>query len=134
MKPPMPLATTSAIVSAWLHIRRRSRSSLRSRAFMAGSPGELRRLDLALVALDALDAAVAERHDAIRHAGDRGVVRDDDRRRADLFVDARDDLEHELAGLVVERAGRLVAQQHVGALDDCARDRHALLLAARQLR
>ena len=34
----------------------------------------------------------------------------------------------------VERAGRLVAQQHVGPLGDGARDRHALLLAARELR
>ena len=38
MKPPMPLATTSAIVSAWLHIRRRSRSSLRSSAFTSSTP------------------------------------------------------------------------------------------------
>ena len=29
--PPMPLATTSAIVSAWLHIRRRSRRSAKAR-------------------------------------------------------------------------------------------------------
>ena len=42
--------------------------------------------------------------------------------------------EHDLAGLVVERAGRLVAQQHVGRLDDGAGDRDALLLAAGKLR
>ena len=34
----------------------------------------------------------------------------------------------------VERPGRLVAQQHVGPLGDRPRDRHALLLAAGQLR
>ena len=34
----------------------------------------------------------------------------------------------------VERAGRLVAEQHVGPLGDGARDRHALLLAAGELR
>ena len=38
------------------------------------------------------------------------------------------------AGLDVERAGRLVAQQHVGPLGDRARDGDALLLAAGQLR
>ena len=43
-------------------------------------------------------------------------------------------LEHDDAGRDVERAGRLVAQQHVGPLGDRARDRHALLLAARELR
>ncbi len=37
-------------------------------------------------------------------------------------------------GLGVERAGRLVAQEHVGPLGDGPRDRHALLLAARELR
>ena len=49
-------------------------------------------------------------------------------------VDALDGLEHQHAGLAVERAGRLVAEQQVGALGDRARDRHALLLAARELR
>jgi hypothetical protein len=48
--------------------------------------------------------------------------------------DAGDHLQHHLAGLVVECAGGLVAQQHIGALDDGAGNRHALLLAARQLR
>ena len=42
-------------------------------------------------------------------------------------------LEHDDAGRDVERAGRLVAEQHVGPLGDGARDRHALLLAAREL-
>ena len=38
-----------------------------------------------------------------------------------------------LAALGVEVAGGLVGQQHRGLGDDGARDRHALLLAARQL-
>ena len=63
-----------------------------------------------------------------------GVVRDHRRRGAELAVDALEHLEHELAGLEVERAGRLVAEQHVGPLGDRARDRDALLLAARELR
>ena len=42
-------------------------------------------------------------------------------------------LEHQDAGVAVERAGGLVAQQHVRALGDGARDGDALLLAAREL-
>ena len=52
---------------------------------------------------------------------------------AELAVDPRQRLEHADAGAAVERAGRLVAQQHVGALGDGARDGDALLLAAGQL-
>ena len=50
MKPPMPLATTSAIVSAWLHSARRSRSSLRFRAFIVRSPAQLGGRELVRVA------------------------------------------------------------------------------------
>ena len=45
-----------------------------------------------------------------------------------------DRLEHEDAGLAVERAGRLVAQQDRGSLGDGARNGDALLLAAGELR
>jgi len=34
----------------------------------------------------------------------------------------------------VEIAGRLVGEQQIGRVDQCAGDRHALLLAPRQLR
>jgi hypothetical protein len=57
-------------------------------------------------------------------------VGDHDGGGAQLEVDPRDDLQHQLAGGVVEGAGRLVAQQQLGPLDDGAGDRHALLLAA----
>ena len=49
-------------------------------------------------------------------------------------IDPRDRGQHDLAGLVIERAGRLVAQQHIGRFDDGAGDRDALLLAAGKLR
>ena len=45
-----------------------------------------------------------------------------------------DHLEHAHAGAEVERAGGLVAQQDVRPLGDGARDGHALLLAAGELR
>ena len=59
-------------------------------------------------------------------------MRDHHRGGAELGVDLRDHFQHQLAGLVVERAGRLVAQQGVGTLDDGAGDGDALLLAARK--
>ena len=40
---------------------------------------------------------------------------------------------HVAAQLEVERAERLVEQQHLGPVDDGARERDALLLAAREL-
>ncbi len=39
-----------------------------------------------------------------------------------------------LGGVQVEISGRLVGQQDAGRIGDCARNRHALLLAAGQLR
>ena len=86
------------------------------------------------VALLGDDAAVRKMEHALGHGGDRRVVRDDGRRRAELLVHARDRLEHELTGLVVERAGRLIAEEHVGPLGHGSGDRHALLLPARELR
>ena len=80
------------------------------------------------------DPAAHHADDPIGHSGDRSVVGDDRRRRVQLPVDALQDLEHQLAGLVVERTGRLVAEQDVRPFRDGARDRDALLLAARQLR
>ncbi len=70
---------------------------------------------------------------AVGHAGDGGVVRDDDGGGAQVLIDAGDRLQHHLAGRIVECAGRLVAQQDLGLLHDRARDRHPLLLAAGQL-
>ena len=85
------------------------------------------------VRFHAQDAPVAQLDDAVGYAGDGRIVRDDDGRRAQLGVDALDHVEHQLAGGVVQRPGRFVAQQHVGALDDGARNGHPLLLAAGEL-
>jgi hypothetical protein len=49
-------------------------------------------------------------------------------------VGSRDGCQHNLAGFVVQRPGRLVAQQHVGRFDDGAGNRNTLLLASGQLR
>ena len=53
---------------------------------------------------------------------------------AELAIDALDRLQHDDAGLHVERAGRLVAEEHLGPLGDGAGDGDALLLAAGKLR
>ena len=72
--------------------------------------------------------AVGQRHRLLL------VVGDVDEGRADLAVDLRQlDLEA-LAQLEVERAERLVEQQHRRPLDERARHRHALPLAAGELR
>ena len=61
------------------------------------------------------------------------VVRDEDEGAADLLVDAAQLLLHRLPELQVERRERLVEQQHLRPHDERARQRHALLLAARKL-
>jgi len=58
-------------------------------------------------------------------------VRDDDQRQA-VFVERAKQLDDLRAGLGVEVAGRLVAQEQLGRVIESARDRHALLLPARQ--
>ena len=81
----------------------------------------------------AFDAPVAHRQDARAAFGQRGIVRDDDERRA-VGVDAIEQRGDLLAGCAIELAGRLVGQQQARSVGQRARDRHALHLAARQLR
>ena len=60
-------------------------------------------------------------------------MRDVDERDADLVLDALQLELHLLAQLQVERAERLVEQQHARMVDERPRERDALLLAAREL-
>ena len=62
------------------------------------------------------------------------VVGDDDERDADLALDRLQLDLHLLAQLEVEGAERFVEQQHPRPSDECAGQRDALTLAARQLR
>ena len=78
------------------------------------------------------DLAVADLDDALGMAGHVHVVRDQDDGVAggiQLFQDAQ----HFLAGVRVQRAGRLVGQDDLAAVHQRPRDADALLLAARQL-
>ncbi len=60
------------------------------------------------------------------------VVRDEEKRRADVAVDQRQLHLQPLAKLQVEGAKRLIEQQHTWLVDQCTSDRHALRLTARQ--
>ena len=79
------------------------------------------------------DHAVAHVDDAVRGAGEILVVRHDDDRRA-VAIHLREQLDHLGAGLRVELARGLVGEQELRRVGQRARDRDALLLAARQLR
>ena len=62
------------------------------------------------------------------------VVRDDDEGEAELLLQAHQLEARALAQLAVERRQRLVEQQELGPLGQRAGQRHALALAARELR
>ena len=83
---------------------------------------------------DLLDAPVAEHGHSVAH-GERLllVVGHVDERDADLALDRAQLLLHLLAQLQVERAQRLVEEQHAGTVHERARERDALALAAREL-
>ncbi len=86
-------------------------------------------------AADLLDPAMVHDHDLV---GDLHrlllVVRDEDRRHVHLVVQPPQPRAQLLAHARVERAERLVEQQHLGLDRERARERHALPLAARELR
>ena len=77
-------------------------------------------------------APVADLDHAMRVRGDFLRVRDDDDGVA-LARQLVQQRQHFDAALAVERAGRLVGEDDLAAVHQRARDRHALLLAAREL-
>ena len=68
-----------------------------------------------------------------RAIGGVRIVRDHDDRLAVIAIERLQQIEDLVAGLAIEIAGRLVAEQQRRVGDDGARDADALLLAARQL-
>ena len=81
----------------------------------------------------ALDQPVAKMHHGAREARHLGLVRDHQHGDSAIAVEPRQQFHDLERAFGVEIAGRLVGEQHVGVGDDGARDRDALLLAARQL-
>ena len=79
------------------------------------------------------DRAVAHLDHARRALGDGAVVRHEDDREPLVAPEPLDRLHHLVAGGRVEVAGGLVREQHARLVGERTRDRHALLLAAREL-
>ena len=83
---------------------------------------------------DLLDPAAVEHRDAVAHRERLLlVVGDEDERDPDLMLDRLQLDLHLLAELQVERAERLVEEQHRGPVDERARECDTLALAAGQL-
>src|ERR1700761_4716916 len=79
-------------------------------------------------------SALGERNDAVAALGQRRVMGDEQQRRAALGMQREEQIDHLLAGLAIEIAGRLVGQKERGLRRESTRDGDALLLAARELR
>ncbi len=79
------------------------------------------------------DLAVDQEHDPVRVRGDARIVGDDHDRATELVDRAAQKLEHLGGRGRVEVAGRLVGEDDCRLRDQGARDRDALLLAAREL-
>ena len=78
------------------------------------------------------DAAIADLDHPGGTAGHLRIVRDDDH-RVPLGIQFRQQTKHFLAAGCVQRAGRLVGQDHRAAIHQGPRDRYALLLPAGEL-
>ena len=76
------------------------------------------------------DFAVAKRDPAVGTPSDVGLMGDEDHGDARL-VQLLEYLDNLFRGVAVERAGRLVGEEDVRVVDERARNRYALLLAAR---
>src|SRR5438876_2331199 len=121
------ICTASASVS-----RRGAASATLVVAMMNSVMSTVARIGILGLGLVADNDAVFERDDPFGVGGDVGIMGDDDDRHA-LTVQLDEQLHDRLSGVGVERAGRLVGEQEQRLVDDGARDRHALLLAAREL-
>jgi hypothetical protein len=76
---------------------------------------------------------VVQPQHAVAAGGEGRVVRHQHQRRAQSRLQLEQQVAHQRAGVVVEVAGGLVGQQQARPVHQRARDRHALLLAAREL-
>src|SRR5471030_1751208 len=91
------------------------------------------RQPLPIVGLVGHDLAVLERDDARAVFGDLRLVRDEHDRDAALVLEPLEDVHHLDARAAVEIAGWLVGEENRRVVEQRARDRDALLLAAGQL-
>src|SRR6185437_4463475 len=80
------------------------------------------------------DPARTHADHAVATGGERGIMGDERERRAAPRPEIEDELDDRAPGRLVEIAGRLVGDQERRAGAERARQRHALLLAPRELR
>src|SRR5207247_9201348 len=80
------------------------------------------------------DTPITQPDHSLGPRGERGIVRDEDDRRAGLSVQRFQQLDDAAAGFTVEVSRGLVREQDTRRVGECARDRDALLSAPRQLR
>src|SRR3954470_4321126 len=121
--------TSSLILPPTISAPAPAKPALRSWA----TPSSLRRSLVASAALVAGQAAALERDHALAHLVDHLAVVGDHQDRRTGAVDAVEELHDPDRGVGVEVAGRLVTDEQRRGVDERARDRDALLLAARQL-
>ena len=74
--------------------------------------------------------AGAEANHFMSHRCKRGIMRDDHHGHALRLANILQQLQHFLAGLVIERTGRLIAQQQLRLFGNRAGDGYTLLFAA----
>src|SRR5262249_35571590 len=79
-----------------------------------------------------LDGAVDHVHDAVGELDDAVVVGDHHHRASLLGGQLLKQIDHDPAGVLVERGGRLIGKDQLGPVDEGACHRHALTLAARE--
>src|SRR6516164_4794918 len=123
-----PPATTRTIASACAQSRWRSRTSLTSSARI-GSPDEFACGATCLVYSDPGYLAVSKEQHPIGDILNARIVRDEQRRGAELGINAKQSVDDPYAGFRVQRPGWFIAQKHVRALGNSARDGDTLLLA-----
>src|SRR5438034_664070 len=122
-----PSATQTSTVRTWRQPARVSRAAIASAkriTSQVADGGWLFRPD---------DAAVAQRDPPVGVRGECRVVRDEHERAAPLAVECEEELDDRGTRRRVEVARRLVGEQQRRCPRDRARQRHALLLTAREL-
>ena len=82
----------------------------------------------------ACDMTVGEREDAIRHFSHHGIMRNDQRERAEFAIDPLDRFKNCLPGAHIKRSRGLIAHENGGAFRDGTSDRDPLLFTTRKLR
>ena len=77
--------------------------------------------------------AIAQPDRAFCELRDVGIVRDENERRSGIAIEFQHHLDHGAARFRVEISRRLIGEKNLGAIDEGASERNALLFAAGKL-